>query len=95
MKLHRVMFAFVMIVGLAACGHAADKTPSEIYIAVIDFETLGAKSARSVGIQLADSVRLRLRRHKGGAIGVKEVIDKLTTREFFGAISVKTDSKTT
>ena len=93
MKSQPVMVAFAMLAGLTACGLAADKKPSEIYIAVIDFETIGAKSARRLGMQLADSVRLRLRRHKGGAIGVKEVIDKLTTREFFKAIGVKTDSK--
>ena len=93
MKFQRVMIAFAAIVSLAACGRAADKASSQIYIAVIDFETVGAKTARPVGGQLADSVRMRLRRHKGGAIGVKEVIDKLTTREFFKAVSVKTDSK--
>ncbi|MBL7220762.1 MAG: hypothetical protein ISS69_11655 [Phycisphaerae bacterium] len=93
MKTRHVMFALALAAGLAAGGEAADKAPSGIYVAVIDFETISAKSARAIGIQLADSVRLRLRRHKGGAIGIKEVIDKLTTREFSGPISVKTDSK--
>jgi len=93
MRPRRIMFALTITVGLAVCGRAADKAVSKIYIAVIDFETIGAKSARPIGMQLADSVRLRLRRHKGGAIGVREVIDKLTTREFSGPISVKTDSK--
>ena len=93
MKRQHVIFALAAVVALAACGEAADKAASRIYVAVIDFETIGAKSDRPVGIQLADSVRLRLGRHKGGAIGVKEVIDKLTTREFSGPISIKTDSK--
>ncbi|MDP6637436.1 MAG: hypothetical protein QGG42_21265 [Phycisphaerae bacterium] len=93
MKFQHLILAIAVIVGPVGRGYPADKPPAEIYIAVIDFETPGDKTARSVGVQLADSVRIGLRRHKGGALGVKEVIDKLTTREFFKAISVKTDSK--
>ena len=93
MKRRQVMFALAAVVGLAACGDASDKAGGGIHIAVIDFETIAEKNAGPIGIQLADSVRLCLRRHKGGAIEIHEVIDKLTTREFSGPISVKTDSK--
>jgi len=90
MKCHCIVLSFAFVLAHAPCAHAAQ---NRIYVAVIDFETIGDKGSRPVGVQLADSVRLRMARHKGGAVGVKEVIDKLTTREFFKAISVKTDSK--
>jgi hypothetical protein len=92
MKKCGVALAAMVLAASVSCVFAADKASGKIYIAVIDFETLGPAKARPLGVQLADSVRLRLARHKGGAIGVKEVIDKLTTREFSGPISVKTDS---
>jgi len=88
-----IVLAVTAVCGVRGTAAAGDSKPaSEIYVAVIDFETIAADKAKSLfGQQLADSVRMRLRRHKGGGMTIKEVIDKLTTREFTKPLSVKAD----
>ena len=79
---------------LAAPGLARSEEPgakptgpkARVYVVVFDFETTGQAGARSsYGQQLADSVRIRLRRHKQ-----LEIIDRLTTQEFSGPIGLRT-----
>ncbi len=72
----------MVLAGVAASASAA-KSP-KIYLAVIDFECGQGK----YGALLADSVRLRIRRHKEF-----EVIDKLTTAETTSPLAAATDKK--
>lgn len=65
---------------LAPRAAAADKPPT-IYVVVFDF----VSTPPTFGQQLADSIRLQLRRQK------YEVIDRLTTREVSGPLDAKTD----
>ncbi len=83
--------------GVPAAG-AAEGAPTSLYVVVFDFHTAGAPDAgkadtpppkRTLGVQLADSVRLRLRRHKEYT-----VIDRLTTLEFAKALPFETEPKT-
>jgi len=76
-----------------ATGPAASNLKA--YVVVFDFHTEGETNAgasadplskRPLGVQLADSVRLRLGRHKD-----YEVIDRLTTEEHSGALPASTD----
>jgi len=87
----------VVAAAICLCLVAAPAWPKDapkIYVAVIDFETVATDKGKALfGEQLADSVRLRIRRHKGGELAIQEVIDKLTTREYSKPLSAKTDVK--
>ena len=70
----------VALFALAPRAAAADKPP-KVYVVVFDF----VSTPPAYGQQLADSIRLQLRRQK------YEVIDRLTTREVSGPLDAKTD----
>jgi len=75
---------------LSAAARAADApAAAKAYVVVFDFQTIpGPDSKSSYGAQLADGIRLKLRRHaKDGW----QVIDRLSTQEFAGATGIKTD----
>lgn len=76
-----LVIALVAVTCAAADGKSA-KPAGRTFIVVFDF------SGGKIGRQLADKVRLRLRRHKDC-----EVIDRLTTQEFSGPLSSQTDRK--
>ncbi len=99
-----ITFAFlVLLAGLTvATAEEAPKSgggggkPEKVYVAVFDFATVGEEAPRAgaplwkspEGMRLADSVRLKLRRHKK-----YEVVDRFTTREFAGPLGIKTDTE--
>ncbi|MBL7134701.1 MAG: hypothetical protein ISS78_11430 [Phycisphaerae bacterium] len=72
-------------------ARGADNAPAgpKAYVVVFDFKTVPGPDAKtSYGAQLADGIRLKLRRHaKDGW----EVIDRLSTQEFSGALGIATD----
>ena len=72
--------AAVLVSGLPATG--ADKPP-KVYVVVFDFSC----NSQRLGRQLADSIRLQLRRQKF------EVIDRLTTQEASGALAADADRR--
>ena len=64
---------------------------TKAYVVVFDFKTVPAGGGKaSYGAQLADSVRLKLRRHKTDGW---DVIDRLSTQEFAKALGIETDLK--
>lgn len=84
---HHVAVLALVVMPLAAGAAAKPKaaaTPKKIYVAIFDFASTPARR----GQQLADSLRIMLRRHKE-----YEVIDRLTTREAAEKMPVTTDRK--
>ena len=73
----------------AAAPASAETPPTKAYVVVFDFKAAAGTKA-SYGTQLADGIRLKLRRHKQAGW---EVIDALSTREFAGATPIETDLK--
>ena len=71
--------------GAGADAPAPPQAPEKVFVAVVDF---ACKSPR-LGRQLADTVRVRLRRHKE-----YEVIDQLTTSEAAAGLPIAADPKT-
>jgi len=81
----RIGIVLALAVVAAPCRAAdAPARPKKIYLAVFDFVSAPGRA----GQQLADSVRVMLRRHKE-----YEVIDKLTTRDAGGPWPIGTDTK--
>jgi len=80
-----------LIVLFAPLRATAPPAKTKAYVVVFDFKTVPAgRGKASYGAQLADSVRLKLRRHKADGW---EVIDRLSTQEFAGALGIETDLK--
>ena len=71
------------VLTIAAAAGAAEK-PKKVYVIVLDFACRPAK----LGQQLADSVRVRMRRHKE-----YEVLDRLTTADVSKPMPETTDPK--
>jgi len=76
--------AMALIAASAGATDQADGKPAKVYAVVFDFE---CEQSPALGKQLADSVRLYLRRHEE-----YEVIDRLTTAEASGPLGVGTDA---
>jgi len=72
---YSLMILTLMAGGLSAAGRAPATAGASRCVVVFDFACKDGKA----GQQLADSVRLRLRRHKG-----YEVVDRLTTQDASG-----------
>ena len=78
------MGAALLAAPLASAEETSAEGPRKVYLAVFDF----ASSPAAAGQQLADTLRVRLRRHEE-----YEVIDRLTTREAAESLPVTTDAK--
>jgi len=79
----------------AGAAPPATRPASRIHVVVFDFDTSGVTDTggpstplpkRPIGVRLADSVRLKLRRHAG-----YEVLDRLTTQETARPLGLQTD----
>ena len=75
LSIHSLMILTLVASGLSAADKPPATRPVTRCVVVFDFACKDGK----VGRQLADSVRLRLRRHKG-----YEVVDRLTTQDATG-----------
>lgn len=83
----RILVAWGPVAAAAFAPAAAPKpaeAPKKVYVAVFDF----ASSPAAAGQKLADTIRVRLRRH-----GQFEVLSGLETREAVQALPVATDPK--
>ena len=78
--------AWIALTALTAAAPAAEKPAPKAYVAVFDFVSV-ADGGR-FGKKLADSVRLRLRRHEG-----YEVLDRLTIQGAAKPLAIGADPK--
>ena len=79
-----VAFLAIAVGATFAPARGAAEAPAKVYVVVFNFASQPAR----LGEQLADSIRLRLRRHKE-----YEVLDRLTTADASGPLSADADQK--
>ena len=76
--------ALACLASAAPAGEKGTGRPKKVYVVIFDF----ASSPAPAGQRLADTLRVRLRRHEG-----YEVIDRLTTREAAKSLPDSADPK--
>jgi TolB-like protein len=97
MRTLQIFPVIILCAALAPCGAGEKpaKAPPKAWVAVFDFKTSGRIKAnsqvlqgRSYGHQLADSVRLKIRKQ----IQNSEVVDRLTTADISGPLDLDADT---